>query len=404
MKILHFADLHLGMENYGRIDSATGLHSRLADFLRSFDELVDCALAEHVDLVLFAGDAYRTRDPSPTQQREFAARIRRLRAANIPVFMLVGNHDLPNASGRANSIEIFNTLAVEGVTTAKLPEIHCLQTKSGPLQIVALPWVLRSLILARDEYKNVSLHDLNILMLNKVSNVLESMINNLDPNVPAILAAHGTVQGAVYGSERSVMLGSDLVLPPSLMAHPAFAYVALGHVHKHQVLNEQPPVIYSGSLDRIDFGEEHDDKGFVLVELNGSRVDWQFVKVHTRPFVTIRVEAHSDDPTMDVLAAIHRHPIENAIVRLIIHTTMEKAGLLRDVDIRQALKPAWYVSSINKEMQQTDRVRLGAHGGVEGLTPREALERYFAEKKITPERARQLLERADKIFLDGSET
>jgi exonuclease SbcD len=399
MKILHFADLHLGMENYGRIDVATGLHSRLVDFLHSFDELVDFAIGEDVDLVLFAGDAYRTRDPSPTQQREFAARIRRLREARIPVFMLIGNHDLPNATGRANAIEIFDTLAVEGVQVAKYPRVHRLDTRKGPLQIVALPWVLRSVLMSKDEYKNLSLPDLNNLMLDKVSRVLEDLISELEPHVPAVLAAHGTVQGATYGSERSVMLGSDLVLPPSLIAHPRFAYVALGHIHKHQVLNDQPPVIYSGSLDRIDFGEEHDDKGFVLVELEKGKAPWRFVKLNGRRFITIRVEATSDEPTLDVLAEIGKHDLEAAIVRVFIRTTLEKAGLLRDAEIRQALRSAWYVSGINKEIQQTDRVRLGARGGVEGLTPREALQRYFEEKRVTAERAQLLLERADKLFL-----
>ncbi|TMC55938.1 MAG: exonuclease SbcCD subunit D [Chloroflexi bacterium] len=401
MKILHFADLHLGMENYGRMDGATGLHSRLADFLRSFDELVDFAIAQPVDLVLFAGDAYRTRDPSPTQQREFAARVRRLRAAGIPVFMLVGNHDLPNAAGRANSIEIFETLAVEGVTIARLPAIHRMETAHGPVQIVALPWVLRSVILSRDEYKNLSLDELNQVMANKVSDLIEFFIEQLDPAIPAVLAAHGTVQGAVYGSERSVMLGADLILPRSLMAHPAFAYTALGHVHKHQVLAEKPPVVYAGSLDRIDFGEEKDEKGFILVELCGPDASWQFVPVQARPFITIRADATSDEPTMDLIAAIQAHNITNAVVRLIIRTTTEKAGLLRDSDIRNALKPAWHVASISKEVQQTDRVRLGAQAGVEGLTPVEALARYFAEKRVAPERSKALLERAESLIRDS---
>ena len=403
MKILHFADLHLGMENYGRHDAATGLHSRLIDFLGSFDELVDFAIAEKVDLVLFAGDAYRTRDPSPTQQREFAARIRRIRAAGIPLFILVGNHDLPNAAGRANSVEIFETLAVEGVTIATSFGTYKVETPAGPLQIVALPWLLRSALLTRDEYKNLSLLDLNNLMLDKVARILEVLIAELDPAAPAVLAAHGTVQGAVYGSERSVMMGADLVLPPSLVAHPAFVYAALGHLHKHQVLNANPPVVYAGSLDRIDFGEERDAKGFVLVELDARGARWRFVPVHARPFVSIHADAVSDEPTMDVLAAIQSHAIDNAIVRLIIHTTPERAGLLRDAEIRQALKPAWFVAGITRVVQETNRVRLGAQGGVEGLRPREALERYFVEKRIAAERARQLLERADTIFLDGAE-
>ena len=78
MKILHFADLHLGVESYGRIDPATGLPSRLLDFLSAFDHVVDYAIENRVDLVLFCGDAYKTREPTQTQQREFAKRLNRL--------------------------------------------------------------------------------------------------------------------------------------------------------------------------------------------------------------------------------------------------------------------------------------------------------------------------------------
>ena len=77
MKIVHFADLHLGVETYGRPDPATGLSTRLLDFLRAFDELVDFAIEEQVDVVLFCGDAYKSREPSQTHQREFAKRGRK---------------------------------------------------------------------------------------------------------------------------------------------------------------------------------------------------------------------------------------------------------------------------------------------------------------------------------------
>src|SRR5436305_10214186 len=113
MKIVHFADLHIGVENYSRLDPDTGLPSRLLDFLAAFDELVECAIGEQADLVIFAGDAYKSREPSQTHQREFAKRVRRLTQGGIPVFLLVGNHDLPNAISRASALEIFQTLAVE---------------------------------------------------------------------------------------------------------------------------------------------------------------------------------------------------------------------------------------------------------------------------------------------------
>src|SRR5262245_59405289 len=113
IKLLHLADLHIGMENYGRLDPATGLHTRLIDYLMRLDEALDYALDEGVDAVLIAGDVYKNRTPNPTHQREFAQRIQRLRSAGLPVFILIGNHDISPAAGRAHSIEIFGTLAIE---------------------------------------------------------------------------------------------------------------------------------------------------------------------------------------------------------------------------------------------------------------------------------------------------
>ncbi|MFA6711541.1 MAG: metallophosphoesterase, partial [Candidatus Caldatribacteriota bacterium] len=75
VKFLHFADIHLGVENYGRIDARTGLHSRLNDFIRTFTAAIDIALEEKVDFALFCGDAYKTNNPNPTHQREFARQI-----------------------------------------------------------------------------------------------------------------------------------------------------------------------------------------------------------------------------------------------------------------------------------------------------------------------------------------
>ena len=72
MKVLHFADSHVGVELYGRPDPATGLNTRLIDFGRALDRVADAAINEKVDLVVFAGDAYRSREPNPTHQREFA--------------------------------------------------------------------------------------------------------------------------------------------------------------------------------------------------------------------------------------------------------------------------------------------------------------------------------------------
>ena len=400
IKLLHFADLHLGVENYGRMDPATGLSTRLMDFLHVYDQAVDYALDNDVSLVIFAGDAYKTRDPNPTYEREFARRIQRLSTAGIPTVLVAGNHDTPSAIGRAITVEIFATLEVENVHVAKKPEVIAIETKGGPVQVVALPWITRSALLARDEYKNKNLEEINQLILDKVTNIFEGpdgLLSQLDRTVPTILAAHATVQGAIYGSERSVMLGQEVILPPSLARNPAFDYVALGHIHKHQVLNEQPPVIYSGSIERIDFGEEREDKGFVVAEVERGRATWQFVKTDARPFVTIEVDAQSDDPTAEILEAIAGREIEDAVVRIIVHTTAEKEPLVNEGEIRRALAGAFHIAAIVKDVERKVRLRLGDQP-IEEMTPRQMLERYFQVKQTSPERTELLLRHAEDIF------
>jgi exonuclease SbcD len=70
IRILHFADLHIGMENYGRMDPESGLNRRVADFLERLDTVVEYAIDHEADLVLFAGDAFRTRIASAASPRQ----------------------------------------------------------------------------------------------------------------------------------------------------------------------------------------------------------------------------------------------------------------------------------------------------------------------------------------------
>lgn len=401
IKLLHFADVHLGMESYGRWDPETGLSIRLTDFLRAFDRIVERGLAEEVDLAIFAGDAYKGRDPTPTYQREFAARIRRLAQAGIPVVLVAGNHDTPHAIGRANAIEIFDTLGVENVHVIQRPQVLTIPTPGGPVQVVGLPWIVRSALLAREEYKGLSLEEVNALIAEKVTNIVthpqEGLISQLDPSLPTVFTAHGTVQGATYSSERSVMLGQEVILSPSLVAHHVFDYVALGHIHKHQVLNDRPPVVYSGSIERIDFGEEGEQKGFVLAQIKRGRAEWEFIPLPTRPFVTIEVKATGPDPTAQVVGAIGDRDIEGAVMRLIIHTTAEWEPLLRDEEIRRALEPAFHLAALVRDVERPARLRLGSRAAAE-LGPEELLRRYLEIKGTTPERTKVLVEHAREIF------
>jgi len=407
LKILHFADLHLGVESYGRIDPATGLSSRFLDFLSTLDQVADYALENKVDLVLFCGDAYKSREPSQTHQREFAKRINRLATSDIPVFLLVGNHDLPNAIGKATTTEIFDTLAVKNVYVSNRPSIYRVPTKSGAIQIVSLPWLRRSALLTKEETKNLGFEQINQKLQEILTSVITLNVPKLDPKLPAILAAHVWVSGAQVGSERSMTIGQEHALLPSNVANPAFDYVALGHIHKHQVLSKNPPVVYPGSLERLDFSDEEDNKGFYLVEIEPDqetgkwRVSFDFHQVSGRRFLTINtgIEPQDTDPTLTVLKAIAKqeNEVRDAIVRLQISLPAQVEGQLRDNDIKNALKEAHYFT-IAKDIKRETRLRLGKWTAEE-ITPLEALKAYLESRKdVTPQRAKLLLEYGERLI------
>ena len=89
IRFIHTADVHFGMENYGKIDPETGVHTRLLDFERALNACIDKAIESDVDFFLFSGDAYKTAHPSPTQQRLLLRCLLRLFKANIPVVLVM---------------------------------------------------------------------------------------------------------------------------------------------------------------------------------------------------------------------------------------------------------------------------------------------------------------------------
>jgi exonuclease SbcD len=406
MKLLHFADLHLGVENYGRPDPATGLSSRLGDFLKRLDEVVDAALAERVDAVLFAGDAFKTRDPNPTVQRAFAERIRRLSRAAIPTTLLIGNHDLPGVVSRATSVDIYDALGVDYVHVCRRIETLTLDTASGPLQVVALPWLTRSAMLTREEYRADSVEALEARLRERIVAALEGEAAGLDPDLPAVLLGHLSLGGATTGSEHSIMLGQDLILNRGDLQPAAFDYIALGHIHKHQQVGPgTPPVVYSGSLERVDFGEEREDKGFVIVEIapgprGARRTTWAFRPVAARPFITVRLTPGGADPLADIRAALaHRTDLAGAVVRAKLALAPEVAGQVRLGEVRRLLGElgAAFVGQIEVETERQARVRLTLRDD-EALDPARMLDRWLELQELSAARRATLLRYATELL------
>ncbi|MBI3965410.1 MAG: exonuclease SbcCD subunit D, partial [Chloroflexi bacterium] len=368
--LLHLADVHLGIENYGRPDPATGLNSRVGDFLACLDQAIDEAIERPVDLVVFAGDAYKNRDPNPTHQRELAKRVARLSRANIPVVLLVGNHDLPAATGRASSVDIFQTLGVPNVTVARTPDIFRIETRSGPVQVGALPWILRNTLFTKEEYKNLTLEEIDREVGERVARILASFAERLEPDIPAVLTAHCSVAGATFGSERSILLGQDIVLPKSTLAAASFDYVALGHIHKHQVIGTDPLIVYAGSIDRVDFGEEREDKGYVVAKVWRGGAEYEFRPVNARRFVTLEIDASGTDPLGVIDRALEEADLDGTVVRVLIDVPAEHEVAIREHDreIRRLLRDASYVAAVARNVKRLDRP-TGVGLQLERLTP-----------------------------------
>ena len=404
IRVLHFADIHIGMENYGKTDPNTGLSTRVTDFLRRMDEMIDYAREHEVDLVIFAGDAFKTRSPNPTYQREFAHRIRDL-SRLAPVVLLVGNHDLPPTLLKASSIEIYQTLDVPNVRVANEFEVFTVETRNGPVVIGTAPYPVRSRLLEDDSVAGMTIAQMDALLQDQLTHILEEMAAQADQyDAPRLLTGHFTVSGAIVGSERSIMLGRDIAVLLSSVADPRWDYVALGHVHKHQNLTHGrqavPPVVYSGSMERIDFGEEGDPKGFCWVELGRQDTNWQFVQLeNARPFVTLKADLRqSTNPTETVLKLIKKHRLTGAVVRLIVDLLPETEITFNEVVIKEELRRAgvYQMAAVRKQIEQPTRARLG--GNPEGLTAPELLDRYLLSKEIAADRRADLLDAAQVIF------
>ena len=413
MKFIHFSDLHIGVENYGRIDPETGMSTRLLDFLHAYDQLVEYAISNKVDAVLFAGDAYKSRDPSQTHQREFASRVARLTSEGIPVVLVTGNHDLPSVAARASALEIFPTLVVENVIVSDHIQTNIIETRDGPLQVVSLPWVRRSNFLSKEETRELNLDEISEVITERLTSVVNSELDNLDSDIPAVLVGHVTVMGAKVGTERSMMLGRDHTLLPSALKHSNLDYVALGHIHKHQIIGHDPMVVYSGSMQRVDFSEETEAKGFCVVELSLQRKDesrlinFEFQPVEARPFLTIDVEikATDEDPNVPVLAAISNKYISGSTVRLRIKVPEDLEAGLKEPALREALKEAHYIAGITREVIRPQRTRLAPEVS-KGLSTRDALKLYLDTRDFSKSRTDILLTEADNLIneeLEGSE-
>ncbi|MEH1807789.1 exonuclease SbcCD subunit D [Nostoc sp.] len=407
IKILHLSDIHMGSGfSHGRINPATGVNTRLEDFVNTLSICIDRALTDVVDMVIFGGDAFPDATPPPYVQQAFASQFRRLMDANIPTVLLVGNHDQHSQGQGGASLNIYRTLGVPGFVVGDTLTTHCIETRNGKVQVITLPWLTRSTLMTRQETEGLSLAEVNQLLTERLRVVLEGEIRRLDPDVPTILLAHLMSDNATLGAERFLAVGKGFTLPLSLLTRPCFDYVALGHVHRHQNLNKSnnPPVIYPGSIERVDFSEEKEDKGYVMLELERGKVEWEFCPLTVRTFRTIEVDiSKADDPQAVLMKAIAKYNIEDAVVRLIYKLRSEQMDLIDSSSLHTALSPAHTYTIQAELVSQLARPRIPELSASSSIDPMEALKTYLNNREDLKDIAKSMMDAAQKLLADEVE-
>ena len=399
IKLIHVSDIHFGSgESHGRLNPQTGLNIRFEDFAAAFAKAVDYCLESQADVFLFSGDAYKNASPEPMYQQAFARQLKRLSSAKVPTILLVGNHDQILRSGPSHSMSVFQSLEVPGITVIETPQLRKIKTKHGQLQVLAMPHVTRHLLMTQDKYAHMSASEIDRVLADSVSSIFADFYEQLDPKIPALSTAHMMMDTARAGAEQELMVGYSMTFPLDILIDARIDYVALGHVHGHQILRREKPLIaYAGSIERVDFGEENEDKGFLEVDIERGNASLKFHSINPRPFITVDLDlTATENPSEVLFNAAQAKVREGAVLRLKYRIQQHRLGEIDEERVRAAM-PHLLSLRFKPELVYTERPRRMPEINEQSvLQPLVALEKYLSD--VAPENKAALLARARKLI------
>ncbi len=248
MRILHTSDWHLG-RSFGDFN--------LLDEQRAFvDWMVATAESEQAELVVIAGDLHDRAVPPAAAVTLFSNAVRRLRAVGAEVVAIAGNHDSGERVDAFDGLVDAGGIIIRGgYRSASTVTVR--NYSDGPLAIVALPFL--EPLLAPIETRRKILDGSESPRLSHeavLAHAIAQAEGNLPEGVRSLALAHAFVTGAAPSdSERELAVGDSGMVSADIFA--PFDYVALGHLHRPQLVAEADHIRYSGSPLPYSFGERH---------------------------------------------------------------------------------------------------------------------------------------------------
>ncbi|MGA3405996.1 MAG: exonuclease SbcCD subunit D [Candidatus Bathyarchaeia archaeon] len=399
MLIVHTADLHLGIGNYAPVNPSTGLSRRIDDFILALDHIVNYAIENRADMFLLCGDTFKDPNPNSTVLKMFATRLSQLSRENIQTVIILGNHDAPRG-GRAAPPEPLIELNVPNVHYFSKPGFTDVVCRSGEkARVFALPY-RHPVKVASEKGKTGLRKDLmEQTYLEQIAKEIETFTQAGRGDAEAcILTGHFSVQGAIAGSEKAWAIGEEYTVPPTIFDTGLFDYVAMGHVHKHQAINSNVPIVYPGSIERVNLAESEEEKGFVRVEIKNRAVKWEFIRLPSRTMHTFRLDCQAD-PTVAVQAELASHPIKDAIVSLHI-TSKDQITPTQKSEINRLLNDAFWSQVHYVRPQPEKQATNGTFAGT--LEPVQALGEYLKSLKITEAQRNQVMKIGQQIIQEAT--
>ena len=351
MKIITFADAHIGISTYSTIDPKTNLNTRVLDSLNGIDQIINYAEENNIKYILFAGDMFKNALPSPTLVREINKRIKASAEKGIKWIIQDGNHDVSPLETAKSALDPLSTLKVENVEHTRFEKTYMIDNN---IRVLVLPTYT-----TQEEVENI--------------------LSKYNDNIKTIVMGHFTSLNAKLNDW--LIASNEDAIDIKIFQKPNILAVVLGHLHKHQILNTNPLSYYCSSTIRTDFNEEHDKKGFVVLDIdNNYNVSYIFKEIKTQEFLSVKMDlVGEDDAQANVMAYLNhiKNDLINKVVR--VQLTLDKENNIDDNEILEFLKNnnVSYIANISKIF---DREQLIRNKDInEQITEEEALREYFKD-------------------------
>ena len=351
MKIITFADAHIGISTYSTIDPKTNLNIRVLDSLNGIDQIINYAEENNIKYILFAGDMFKNALPSPTLVREINKRIKASAEKGIKWIIQDGNHDVSPLETAKSALDPLSTLKVENVEHTRFEKTYMIDNN---IRVLVLPTYT-----TQEEVENI--------------------LSKYNDNIKTIVMGHFTSLNAKLNDW--LIASNEDAIDIKIFQKPNILAVVLGHLHKHQILNTNPLSYYCSSTIRTDFNEEHDKKGFVVLDIdNNYNVSYIFKEIKTQEFLSVKMDLVSEDDAQANVMAYLNHIKKDLIDKVVrVQLTLDKENNIDDNEILEFLKNnnVSYIANISKIF---DREQLIRNKDInEQITEEEALREYFKD-------------------------